>query len=170
MWRMLIMIVVKVIIRIFDIPLQPQYRMELSLLDMQDIEMYDYKSKSNVIFGCRRTMRHRGEGTIFVKTESWLGEIKACMDLESILNEEYDTQNDLTFLVQRQIKASDSDQVPWNWRMKDGNFPVTFRFGPWVSETRFTSQIPSHRVHNLFLVWSIHPHIDEDLSPKVHPQ
>lgn len=42
-----------------------------------------------------------------------MGEIKACMDLDSIMNEEYDIQDDLTFLVQRQIKTSDSDQVPW---------------------------------------------------------
>lgn len=75
-----------------------------------------------------------------------MGEIKACMDLDSIMNEEYDIQDDLTFLVQRQIKTSDSDQVPWNWQMNHGNFPVTFSFGPWgdVDVRRFLQWLVAH--------------------------
>ena len=61
-------------------PLQPHNKMDKSPMNMQDIEMYDYKSKSIVEFGFRRSSRHRGEGTIYVKMEGWLGEIKACMD------------------------------------------------------------------------------------------
>lgn len=147
---MLMMVVVKVIKCILDVSVQSGYRMDLSVLDMKDIEMYDYKSKSKVTFSFRRPVRHGDEGTIFVKTESWLGEIKACMDLDSIMNEEYDCnndkQNDLTFLVQRQIKASDSDQVPWNWQMNHGNFPVTFSFGPWgdMDVTRFLQWLVAH--------------------------
>ena len=129
-----------------DLIVHPKTRRKINklnedLMNMRQIHMYDFNSRSTVRFIASHSIGYdfcRICPNIIIITSDYLnsGIVQACID--------HDTKNnpsaafDLTFMVEREFKDSDFDDIPGpvpediiDNRHHRGNFPVTFRFGKW---------------------------------------